>query len=343
MARRVTLKDVAAQANVSYQTVSKVINDQAQVTEETRQRIWQAIRELGYRPNFAARNLKARRSRMIGYSWRPVPPDQFNPILDKFLQSMVEAAEAAGYHILPFPCPPDQAQVEVYQELVYTGRVDGFVLSSTNLDDQRIAYLMDIGFPFVAFGRANEDWVFPYVDVDGAAGTTMAVEHLLSLGHRQIGLIAWPEGSFTGDDRARGYREAMAAAGVLVDPAWIVRGPHAESFGRQAAAQLLDLPANRRPTAIIALSDVMAIGAMNEIQDRGLEVGGDVAVVGFDDAPMVQYLRPPLTSVRQPIWELGQRVIAMLTQLMDGQHLAECHVLLLPRLIVRASSGGMTM
>lgn len=339
MARRITLKDVAARANVSYQTVSKVINNRAQVTEETRQRIWQAIRELGYRPNFAARNLRARRSRMIGYSWRPVPPDQFNPILDKFLQSMVEATEAAGYHILPFPCPPDQAQVEAYQELVYTGRVDGLVLSSTNLDDQRIAYLMDVGFPFVAFGRANEDWDFPYVDVDGAAGIGMAVEHLLSLGHRRIGLIAWPEGSFTGDDRARGYRETMATAGVPVDPTWIVRGPHAESFGRQAVAQLLDLPANRRPTAIIALSDVMAIGAMNEIQDRGLEVGGDVAVVGFDDAPMAQYLRPPLTSVRQPIWEVGQRVIATLTRLMHGQPLAERHVLLLPRLIVRASSG----
>ncbi len=340
MPERVTIKDVATRAKVSYQTVSKVVNGQAQVSSETRERIWQAIHDLGYRPHITARNLRVGASHMLGYSWRSVPSDQFNPVLDKFLQSMVEAAEKSGYHLLPFPCPPDHAQVEVYRELIFSGRVDGFVLSSTNLNDQRIAYLLDTGFQFVAFGRANPEWDFPYVDVDGAAGLRMATEHLLSLGHQRIALIGWPEESLTGKFRVQGYLEAMQAAGRSVDPSWIARGEHSAQFGEVTARRWLDLPADQRPTAIIALSDLMAIGAINAIQERGLEVGRDIAVVGFDDVPMAQYLRPPLTSLRQPIWEIGQQVVAMLIKLIRREPIEEQHVLLPPRLIVRASSGA---
>ncbi len=339
MPRQITLKHVAAKAGVRPETVSKVINGKAQVSPETEARIRQAIRELEYRPNLTARSLRTRQSRMIGYSWRPVPADQFNPILDKFLQSMVEAAGHFGYHILPFPCPPDHVQVEAYQEMVDTNRVDGFILSSTNVDDQRIAYLQKIQFPFVAFGRANEDWDFPYIDVDGTAGLRAATEHLLSLGHRRIAAIAWPEDSHTGTLRLQGYREAMVAADLPIDPAWITRGQHSAAFGWSATAGLLDLPTSRCPTAIVALSDLMAIGVMNAIQDRGLEVGRDVAVIGFDDVPMAQYLRPPLTTIRQPVWEIGQRAIAMLLQLLNGKPPTERHILIAPELVRRASSG----
>jgi len=339
MPKRVTIKDVARRANVSYQTVSKVMNGQAQVSKETHESIWQAIRDLGYRPHNTARNLRVRQSHMLGYSWRPVPPDQFNPILDKFLQSMVEAAEKAGYHLLPFPCPPDHAQVEVYRELIYSGLVDGFILSSTNVDDQRIAYLMDTGFPFVAFGRSNPEWDFPYVDVDGTAGLRVATDHLLHLGHQRIGLVAWPEDSLTGRFRVQGYLEAMQAAGRPNDGSLIARGEHSAQFGETTTRRWLALPADQRPTAIIALSDQMAIGAMNAIQEQGLDVGRDVAVVGFDDVPMAQYLRPPLTSLRQPTWEVGQRVVAMLIKLIRGEALEEHQVLIPPQLTVRASSN----
>ncbi|MBC7264293.1 MAG: LacI family DNA-binding transcriptional regulator [Chloroflexi bacterium] len=335
-----TIKDVARRAEVSIATVSYVLNGRESVSQSTRERVLQAVRELGYRPNVLAQGLQAGESRMIGYSWNPAPPDQFNPILDKFLQSMIETAEKAGYHILPFPCPPDHAQVEAYEALIATNRVDGFVLSSTNLNDQRIAYLMEIGFPFVAFGRANPDWDFAYVDVDNQGGVREAIEHLLALGHRRIGLIAWPEDSLTGTLRLQGYLEAMASAGISVDPAWIVRTEHTVTAGQQAAGQLLDLPADRRPTAIMAVSDFMAIGAMNAIQNRGLGVGRDVAIIGFDDAPLVQYLRPPLTSVRQPIVEAGQRIMDMLIRLIREEPLVERHVLLTPSLIIRESSGG---
>lgn len=333
-----TIKDVAKQAGVSIATVSYVINDTVPVTEATRKRVWAAIHELGYRPNAMARNLKAGKSRLIGYSWAPTPPHELNPVLDEFLHTLVQTADKAGYHILPFPCSPDRVQVEAYEELVYTGQVDGFIVSSTNFDDWRIAYFMDIGFPFAAFGRANEEWDFPYVDVDGAAGIRMATEHLLAQGHRRIGLIGWPEGSLTGHYRLQGYLEAMEEAGVPVDLDWVVRGEHSAQFGRMAAGRLLDLPADRRPTAIVALSDLMAIGAMAEVQARGLEVGRDVAITGFDDSPMAQYLHPPLTSLRQPIREIGRKVVEMVLWLIKGEEIEERHVLLPPELIVRESS-----
>lgn len=337
----VTIKDVAQRAGVSIATVSYVFNESAPISEGTRLRVLSAAAELGYRPNALARNLRAQESRIIGYSWHHLPADRWHPILDRFLYSMADAAEAEGYHILTFTTSPDDLTSPLpYEELLLTGRVDGFILSDTNRGDARIHYLLERGFPFVAFGRADEAWDFPYVDVDGEAGVRQAVDYLIQLGHRRIGLIAWPESSLTGDTRCAGYLAALRAAGLGRDPAWIVRTEHEEAAGRAAMRQLLALPADRRPTAVMALSDLMAIGAMNALYEAGLQPGQDVAVVGFDDIPLAQYLRPPLTTLRQPIPEVGERVVKMLLSLIRGEPLAERQVLLKPTLVVRESSGG---
>ncbi|RME36944.1 MAG: LacI family transcriptional regulator [Thermoflexia bacterium] len=335
----VTIREVARRAGVSIATVSYVLNESAPISEETRARVLAAAAELGYRPSALARSLRARQSHTIGYSWHHVPRDRWHPILDPFLYSMAQAAEAEGYHILTFAQPTDGDPWRPYQELMLTGRVDGFILSETNRNDPRVRYLLDHDFPFVAFGRANEEWDFPYVDVDNAAGTRMAVEHLVGLGHRRIAVIAWPEDSLTGSYRLQGYLEGMEAAGLPVDPAWIVRTEHSEAAGRQAMEALLALPPDRRPTAVVTMSDLMAIGAMNALHEAGLQPGRDVSVVGFDDVPMAQYLHPPLTTLRQPVAEVGARVVEMLLKLIRGEPLPERKVLLPPRLIVRESSG----
>jgi DNA-binding LacI/PurR family transcriptional regulator len=161
------------------------------------------------------------------------------------------------------------------------------------------------------------------------------------LGHRRIGLIAWPEESLCGHYRYLGYVKALRAADIPPDPAWIVRTEHTEASGRQAMHALLGLPSDRRPTAVVAVSDLMAIGAMNAIYEAGLQPGQDVAVIGFDDLPTAQYRQPPLTTLRQPIAEVGERVVNMLLQLIRGEELTERKVLLPPTLIVRESSGGM--
>jgi len=333
-----TIKDVAKDAGVSIATVSYVLNDSGAVGDDTRQRVLQTVQKLGYRPSVIAKGLQARKSRMIGYSWRPVPPDQFNPILEKFIHSMAEAAARHDYHVLTFPCPDPHDEVDVYREMVGSGRVDGFVLPNTNLNDRRIRYLLDEGFPFIAFGRSNLEWDFPWVDVDGADGLQQAVNHLVELDHQNIACLAWPEASLTGQYRLDGYRAAMSSAALPVDPTWVIRIQNDYQHACRATQTWLNLPPDRRPTAVVALTDLMAIGVINAATDAGVTVGQDLAVVGFDDAPIAGYLRPSLTSLRQPIAEVGERVVTMLIDLVRGETLSPAQVLLRPRLIVRDST-----
>jgi DNA-binding LacI/PurR family transcriptional regulator len=335
---RVTLKDVAARAGVSYQTVSKVINGQGTVGRETEELIWQVVAELGYRTNVTARSLRKQATGLIGYTWTPMPPDRANPILDRFLTGTMQAAEAVGYHLMLFPSPSSDEQVNVYRQLIHSGRVDGFIVASTNYDDPRIKLLMELNFPFVAFGRANPDWDFCYVDIDGRAGVRAATEHLLAQGHRSIAVIAWPGSSRVGTSRFAGYQDAMAAGGIEVLPQWVARAESSFADGYSVMQGLLALPPDERPTAVVAIDDNLAMGAMRAVQDAGIAVGSQLGITGFDDTPGVQHLSPPLTSVRQPILEVAQTLVPMLFQLIDGRRPDPDKVILEPRLIVRASS-----
>lgn len=339
MVPSVTIRDVARRAGVSTATVSYVLNDSRPVSQETRRRVLAVVQELGYRPSVIARGLQAGESRIIGYSWQPAPANQFNPILEKFIHTVAEATSQHGYHVLTFPYPEPYDEVEVYQEMVESGRVDGFVLPNTRFNDQRIRYLMEVDFPFVAFGRSNPEWDFPWVDVDGADGVGQAMAHLLERGHQRIACVAWFETEPAGEHRLSGYYGAMAGAGLPVDPEWVMRMKNDYFQAYQATQTLLKLPPDRQPTAVVALSDLMAIGVMNAAADAGLTVGRDLSVVGFDDAPVAGYLRPALTSLRQPIREVGENAVRMLVDLVRGGQLSPCHVLLKPCLIVRDSTA----
>jgi DNA-binding LacI/PurR family transcriptional regulator len=309
------------------------------VTKETEKRIIDAVRVLGYRPNLIARSMRQQRTHLIGYSWQPSQPGLPNPILDQFLQSMVSAAENAGYHLLAFPHQHGQAWVNAYQDLIATHRVDGFILSSIDFNDPRIQFLIARDFPFVAFGRSNPEMSFPYVDVDGGDGMRQVIVHLASLGHQRIAVLAWPEDSRVGQNRMQGLIAGMQSCGLSLDSDLLLRGEGSYQFGKSAAAQLFQLPADCRPTAIVAFNDVMAIGAIHAAQEFGLQAGRDIAITGFDDTPMVQYLTPSLTSVTQPVWEVGQIVVSMLLKELEGKPLEESSVLLCPLLTVRESSA----
>lgn len=336
--KRVSIKDVAIRAGVSYQTVSKVLNGELKVSPATEARISESVRELGYRPNHSARTLRTQRSQMIGYSWSSSETEQLNHIVHMFLTGVVSEAEAAGHHVLPFPYRSGDDQVAGYRELIDAGRVDGFVLSSVMYDDPRVIFLHERDFPFVAFGRSGKQDEFSYVDVDGAAGMRMATEHLLVRGHRRVGLLAWAVATRVSDDRLAGYRQALEAAGLPVDPVLIGHGEPDFESGYAATECWLRLPPDQRPTAVVAMNDLMAIGAMHAAQSLGLTIGRDFAVAGFDDVPLAQYLRPPLTSVRQPIRQAGHLCVDLLVALLTGLPVADSHILLQPELVIRAST-----
>ena len=287
---RITLKDVAARAGVSYQTVSKVLNKQASVTAETEERIWEAIRELGYRPNVSARNLRTQSSNLIGYGWQRSKNDAPRPILDQFLYSAIQCAEDEGYHMLAFLSGEDsESTLGLYRDIYARRQVEGFILADTNEDDPRIAMLINEGIPFASFGRTNDDWHYCWVDVDGRSGMRQIVTHLQERGHEKIALITWPEGSRAGCERESGYFEQMAQAGLPIADGWVRRGEHAVNQGYQLTTQLLTLPKSERPTAVACVSDELAIGAMNAALAQGLVVGQDVAVTGYDNVPMSKF------------------------------------------------------
>ena len=328
----ITMRDVAAYAGVSVTTVSYVINNSPLIKPATRLIVRNAIRDLGYHRNTTARNLKTNETRLIGYAWHVAEdPIRRNPLLDLFLYELAQSAEAQGYHILTFT----QVQgKQAYEDLVNANRVDGFVLSDVNYDDVRIKRLMEMKVPFAAYGKANETWDFPYVDVDGMRGVQLTVEHLLSRGHERIALISYLAGSRIGDLRTLGYREAMQQAGLPVTEAWIEHSTNTLDGAFQAAQRILS---NKpRPTALVCANDVMAFGVKRYVESIGLEVGIDIALTGYDDTPVAELIG--LTSVRQPIPVIANRVVELLLAEIDHQMVPERHIVLEPRLIVRDSS-----
>lgn len=334
-----TIKDVAREAGVSIATVSYVLNDKNQaISKETRARVWAAVRKTGYRPNVTARNLRSSQSRLLGYAWHEVPAEQSNTVLDRFSYALAQAAEAAGYHMLTFT-EPQGDPLPIYDNLIRTARVDGFIVGSTVRDDPRIRFLIDQKFPLVSFGRANEAWDFLWIDTDGEQGVSAAVEYLVGLGHRRIAMAAWPEASLTGSFRVAGYDDGLKRAGIKPNPSWLIRGENDEAAGHDACAAWLDLPAHERPTAVIAITDVVAIGVMHEAERRGLTVGKDLSVIGFDDAPMAAYLRPALTTLRQPISQIGAALVTMLDAVIRGSEPPERQRLIPPTLVLRYSCG----
>jgi DNA-binding LacI/PurR family transcriptional regulator len=331
-----TLETVAAAAGVSRQTVSNVLNAPDRVAAATRQRVEAVIEALDYRPNRLARSLRTRASRLLGYCVRPVSAGALNPVLDRFVHAVTEAAAVHGFHILLFASPGGAAGLDLYAELLGQQAVDGFILSDTEVGDPRHGWLAGRKVPFVSFGRTWSGIEHgPWVDVDGADGTSQTVDHLHALGHRRVAFLGWPEGSGAGDDRLAGYRAACDRLGLT--PV-VVRAEHGMEQGREGAAQLLARP--DPPTAVVCVSDLCAHGVLRALAERGLRPGHDVAVVGFDDTPAAALPGIELTSVAQPIEEVGRAAVRLLLAalgVLDERDLPG-HLLLRPTLTVRAST-----
>lgn len=333
-----TLHDVAARAGVSHQTVSNVLNAPGRVRPETRDRVQQAIDALGYRPHRSARNLKSQRTRTIGYLVQPTVAGTISSVLDRFLHALTETARTQGYHILLFTHDEGQDDVSAFEELIATHTVDGFVISETNVGDERVQFLIDRDVPFTVFGRTGVAAPHSWVDVDNALGTALAVRHLLERGHRDIAFLGWPPGSITGDERHRGYEETLVGADIELRPDCDVRGENGVDTGRRACAQWAAL--QRPPSAVVCCSDLLAAGVLAEARGRDLDLaaGDQFAVIGFDDTPVAGFLSPPLSSVRQPLEEVAHAVVDDLAARIDTPTRPHIERLLAPELVLRASA-----
>lgn len=337
--KRPSMSDVARLAGVSQTTVSFILNDTPGVAipPGTRERVLAAVRQLDYSPNVSARNLRTQSTNLIGYGFDAPEGVTSHPILDRFLYSTIRNLEAAGYHLLTF-VSPQRIDTQVYDDLHRRGQVAGYVVANTNDNDPRIARLIEQRIPFASFGRADDDWDFPWVDVDGISGMRQVIDHLTAAGHRRIALVTWPTGSKAGSHREQGYAEGLAAAGIPPQRDWVFRGENAIQTGAEAMAYFLSLPDTLRPTAVACVSDQIAAGALNAAAAAGLVVGRDVAITGYDDSSLAPFLNPSLTSVRQPIAAVGSAVVDLLLRQLRNEAIADAHILLKPELIIRSSS-----
>jgi LacI family transcriptional regulator len=337
----VTLKDIAKHTGFSITTISRALAGYSDVSAATRERVREVAEQLGYQPNLVARQLQAQRTRTLGM----VLPERDHTVATDFfselLRGVSDAASQSDYDVLTSAqVYGTDEEMRTYRRMVGGGRVDGIILARARRHDPRIAYLKAAGCPFAVSGRGGEGEPsdFPHIDIDNLAGVQQAAEHLIALGHRHLGLILPPEQMAYTADRHEGYRCALAQAGLAYRAAYISHGDLLPAGGYQAARALLteypDL------TAIIACSDLMAFGAMQAAQMMGRRVGEDLAVTGFDDIPLAQYANPPLTTVHQPIYEIGQQLTRHLIALIEEEAVEPLRLIIPAELIVRESSGG---
>jgi LacI family transcriptional regulator len=334
--KRVTIEDVARAAGVSRQTVSRAINDQSEISPQTRARVLRIVEELGYRPSGIARGLATRRTRTLGL----VIPDVANPFFSDVARGAEHVAYAEGYNVFLCNTEEDpQRELAVLRSLEGQ-RVDGVVLCSSRLDDRELrSVVVHHSVAVLVNRRLESEGELDRIGVvllDDVAGGRMAAQHLLDGGHRAVGFVAGPPASRSGRWRAEGYRAALADTGLSGSPAWMVHCPADVDGGHQAAGDLLA----RQPelTALFCYNDLVAVGALQACADLGRRVPDDVAVVGFDDITLAALVTPPLTTCRVPRYELGAQAMRLLLAQIDGCSDSCDEVVLRPELVIRASA-----
>lgn len=330
-----TMQDVAEKAGVSTTTVSHVINETRYVSPEVTERVRSVMDDLNYQPDVIARSLRRRETMTIGL----IIPTTTIPFFAAVAHSIEKAASAAGYNVILCHSKWDLSRDLQHLENLQARRVDGLVCISAEMEAEHITPVVEAGTPVVMFERKIPGSSLDAVGIDNFKGAYMAVEHLLELGHRRIGFIQGLETSTLSSERLDASRQALKDWGIERDPALEQPGDFLEQAGCDGARELLKL--DEPPTAIFAFNDMMAIGALQVLHEYGIRVPRDMAVVGFDGISLTKYMSPPLTTIAQPVDELGQRAVSMLLDRIkgdvpDGPRFMKSQ----PKLVVRASSAG---
>ena len=334
----VTIDDVARHVGVAKGTVSRVLNNYTDISEATRKRILKAVQDLGYQPSATARNLKRGRQDTLGIVIPVGHGSGADPFLSEFIDGIARALDELGLDLLVTTAHSRGHMIETLKRLIARRKVDGFIVTRTEVDDPRIAFLVEQNFPFVAHGRTRDPSGYAWFDIDNEAAFAEGVRHLYSLGHSRIGFIGGPLELNFALQRRNGYRQGLEALGVAFDPDLECLQAPSEKGGFAGAQALLSL--ERPPTALLCVTDALAIGAVQFCRRYGLKVGSDVTVIGYDGLPVGEYLDPPLTTFSQSAQEAGGRVARMLIDSLDGKKPTELQALAKAALIRRASDGA---
>jgi LacI family transcriptional regulator len=329
-----TVQDVAQRAGVSTATVSYVLNGTRFVSDALRERVLAVVRELRYEPNAIARTLRSNRSDTLGL----ILPDLRNPFFTEVVRGVEEVAQARGYTVLLANSDEDPEREAKYVRVMRAKHVDGLIIAPAGGAYEELEQLVQSHFPVVLLDRDVAGLGASAVMLDNEAAAHAAVEHLIGLGHRRVGMITGRPPISSTIERERGYRRALREAGLPFDEHLVLTGESTTEGGAAAASTLLERPSP--PSALFAANNLMTIGALMAIERHGLSIPGDIALVGFDEIPWADVFRPRLTTVEQPLYELGRMAAELvLKQRSAGDHYPE-RVLLPGTLIVRDSTGA---
>ena len=348
MASSITINDIARLAGVSKATVSRVINQKPDVDPETRSRILRIMEEQGFVPSITAAGLAGGRTRLIGV----LIPSLTWPLMPQIMRGIGEIVEQSAYELIVYSISHEQDRSAVIDRILAAKLTEGLLAVYPGQATNYLNELHDSGYPVVMLDdQGAPSGSTPWVGADNRIGAYTAVKHLLSLGHRRIGHIKGRAGYQCSEDRFQGYHDALAEAGIALDPDLVVQGDFLISGGAACAQRLFAL--SERPTAIFAASDDMASGVLGAAEEAGLRVPDDLALVGFDDTAPASFMRPSLTTVSQPFFEMGKRatmllldaVFALRQPVPPSWHTAErenapVREFLPTRLVVRESCGA---
>jgi LacI family transcriptional regulator len=331
--RRATVRDIAAQAGVSIATVSRVLNDQEHVAPQTRDLVRQAAQRLGDQ----APGPRAALSRVAAGAVYLRCPYLLTDYFGLIVSSIAETLELHGRPLLLNAGEAAQAET-VLPSLAARPGISGAIIVLPPEPSGQLVALRARGFPFVVVDpRTPMPRDIAAVSAAHFAGSRSISSHVVGLGHRRIGVIAGPPDWLASEARLAGHASALADTGVLPDPVLVRAGEPTAQFGYRAARELLDLP--QRPTALIGFNDKAAVGAITAAAERGLRIPEDLSVAGFDDIDLARATRPMLTTVRQPLQEMGRIAVSLLIRLLERQRLDALHIELATELVVRGSTG----
>jgi LacI family transcriptional regulator len=334
-----TLRDLSRHLGLSVTQVSRALNNHSDVSEETRERVHAAARELGYQPNVSARRLVTGRSGMLGLVLPGVPPEPEDSMFVQIVGGLSRHLSRLGRQFVLHIADPEEDIVEVYRRLTSSGAIDGFVLLEPLLKDRRVAYLRGVGVPFVIHGRIEEPEDYPYFDIDNRGVAERLTRLLLEAGHRRIAFLNGPSGRTYAASRRQGYRAALASAGLGEERGLHRFGPMTEAEGLLAGVALWG-EGRSRPSGVVCGNTRLAAGLLRALAALGLRVPQDVSVVVHDDelpGLKPQLFDPPLTSTWSPLAESWPHLARILAAAVDGAPLEELQLRGEVRLIERDS------
>ena len=334
--RPATIKDVATHAGVSVATVSAVLNANKYVSPELAQRVRASIEALGYERNSLAQSLKTQTSHTIGL----IISDIMNPFFTHVVRGVEDVANQHNYSLILGNTDEDPHKEKNYIRLLESKRVDGLIMAAAAGNHTYLHSLPQQRLPLVSLDRSLFEWGIDSVLIDNVSGARKVVEHLIQLGHRHIGIITGISGITTTEERLSGYKQALAAHDIPLEPTLIAEANSRIEGGTRATLQLLTQAAVR-PTALFAMNGLLAIGVLQTLKELGLRCPEDIALVAFDDFAWSSVLRPCLTVVRQPTYEIGQKAAQLLFERLNKPNTSPQEVRLQTSLIIRESCGAL--